>query len=134
MNRIRLAILLLLSVVSFVGRASAASTHAPTGITITCSCDDATGKAYVSAVRDLLAKDVHFREMSMEEGARKNAIRVNIISMPLESADGRPRAVLSIVCMHGDTMVHQFVETCTRIPIADCAQSMVQDLNDIVTN
>ena len=134
MRRISFTALLLLSFLSFGMKAQAERPHIPVGITITCSCDDATGKAYVSAIRDLLSKDSHYREMSMEEGARKNAIRINIISMPLEAVDGRQRAALSIVCLHDGSIIHQFVETCTRIPIAECAESMVKGLSDLVAD
>lgn len=131
-KRIFLAMLLLLSILASGSKAHAEHVHSPVGITITCSCDDATGKAYVAAVHTLLAQDAHYREMGMEEGIRKNAIRINIVSMALEPVDGKPRAALSIVCMHDGSLVHQFVETCTHIPIADCARSMVSGLSQIV--
>lgn len=134
MSRIVFATLLLLSVLPFGAKARAEGAHGPMGITITCSCDDATGQAYVSAIHSLLAKDTRYREMGLEEGARKHAVRINIISMPLEAVDGHPRAALSIVCLHDGIMVHQFVEMCTRIPIADCAQSMVSGLRDLVAD
>ena len=127
-------LLLMLLFLCFGAKAQAERPHVPVGITITCSCDDATGKAYVSAIRDLLSKDSHYREMGLEEGARNHAIRVNIISMPLEAVDGRPRVALSIVCLHDGSMLHQFVETCTRIPIAECAESMVKGLSDLVAD
>ena len=100
-------------------------------VSISCSCNDAMGQAYVAAVKDILSKDAHFQQMSSREGALRGAIRVHIISMPLESADGTQRSALSIVFTHDGTLVHQFIETCAHIPIADCAMNMIQDLKQM---
>jgi hypothetical protein len=101
------------------------------GVTISCVCEDPMGKAYFGAIKDILAKDPHFTQVSLQEGARRGAIRVNIISMPLDSQDGTPRSALSVVLTHDGTLMHQFIETCTHIPIFDCAQSMVRDLREL---
>lgn len=85
----------------------------------------------MAAVKETIAKDPHYRQMSMEEGVRKSAIRIHIVSMALESPDGKPHAVLSIVYTHDGALMHQFIETCTRIPIADCAQAVLKDLKDL---
>ena len=100
-------------------------------VTVTCTCDDATGQAYAAALHDALAKSSRYREVGLSEGVEKNAIRISIVSLPLaaESNSGQtPRAALSIVCLHDGAILHQFVETCTKIPIKDCAESMLADL------
>jgi len=101
------------------------------GVTISCSCDDASGKAYVDAVKNNMVKDGHFQQMSLQEGAEKGAILVNIISMPVESTDGKPHSVLSIVYSHDGVMVHQFIETCPHLTVEECAMNMVRDLKTI---
>ena len=108
--------------------AQAQKAHRSVGVTVTCTCDDATGQAYVSALHQALANSSRYREMSASEGFEKNAIRINIISMPLDPHEGRPQAALSIVCLHDGAILHQFVETCTHIPIEECAESMIHDL------
>jgi hypothetical protein len=99
-------------------------------VSITCSCDDAMGKAYGQAVRDLVAHDAHYREVAQdaEEGA---TLRIHIISMPITTSEGMPGAALSIVCMHNGSLMHEFLTTCAHIPIADCAKNMVDGLSDI---
>ena len=108
--------------------ASAQQAHRPVPVAVTCICDDATGKAYVQALRAALARNAHYREVSATQDREGNAIRINIISMPLEENEGRPQSALSIVCLHDGALLHQFVETCTHIPIFDCAQSMIDSL------
>lgn len=122
---------LLVAAVAFPNLVHAQHHVSRLGVTISCACNDAVGQAYVSAVKTILSKDERFQQMSLQEGAQKGAIRVHIISMPLESTDGTPRAALSIVFTHDGAMVHQFIETCTHIPIADCAMNMVRDLKDL---
>ena len=97
-------------------------------VAVTCTCDDVTGKAYASALHAALARSTHYKEVSAAQDPEGDAIRINIISMPLEESQGRPQSALSIVCLHDGALMHQFVETCTHIPIEDCAQSMVDSL------
>ena len=98
-------------------------------VSITCSCDDATGRAYVKALSAALAANPLYRVVGLEEGLEKDAIRINIVSLPLPDQDSeRPKSALSIVCLHQGALMHQFIETCDRIPIEECAKSMVADL------
>ena len=99
-------------------------------VNVVCSCDDATGKLYAEALHNALGNSQHYREVSRSEGLDDNVIRISIVSLPLdEGAAGQaPHAALSIVCLHNGSIIHQFVETCTHLSIAECAQSMLTDL------
>jgi len=99
-------------------------------VSVTCSCDDATGKAYAKALSDALASNPLYREVGAEEGMEKDAIRINIVSLPISDGAGteRPRSALSIVCLHGGALMHQFIETCDRMPVEECAKQMVTEL------
>ena len=101
---------------------------APVNVNVSCECADTTGVAYGDAINDLLAKDSHFKRVGLEEAVRTSAIQIHIISLPLESTGGAPRAALSVVYTHEGTMMHQFITTCTHIPITECAAAMVRDL------
>lgn len=100
-------------------------------VAVSCSCNDAMGQAYFESMKNILSKDAHFQQIGWRESSERNAIRVHIISMPLESTDNSPRSALSIVFTHDGTLVHQFIETCTHIPIADCAMKVVHDLEEM---
>jgi hypothetical protein len=131
MNRFRLLLSMSLFVVLFGSNAAHAERNrGPVSVSINCTCDDVMGKQYVSAVRSLLAENAHYQQASAGTSS-ENSIRIHIISMAIPSPDGKPRSVLSIVCLHNGVMVHQFVETCTGVPIRDCAQSMVDGLKDL---
>jgi hypothetical protein len=53
-------------------------------------------------------------------------MRFNIIS-PGNDTEW-PKSALSIVCLHQGILMHQFIETCDRIPIEGCAKQLVADL------
>jgi hypothetical protein len=130
MNRFRFLLSLSLLVLLFGSKSALAERNrGPIAVSISCACDDVMGKEYVSAVRSLLAENAHYQTAAT--GNSEGSIRIHIISMAIQSPDGKPRSVLSIVCLHNGVMVHQFVETCTGIPIRDCAQSMVDGLKDL---
>ena len=99
-------------------------------VSVVCSCDDTTGKLYAEALHQALSSNVHYREVGRAEGIDENAIRISIVSLPLtDGTDGTPaRSALSIVCLHNGAIIHQFVETCAHISIADCAKSMLTNL------
>lgn len=104
-------------------------------VTITCSCDDPTGKAYASALHDALATSSSYREVDLSEGIEDNAIRINIISLPLDDDARSGRTVLSIVCIHDGAILHQFIETtCNKVPIASCAKTMLAELASWTTS
>jgi len=127
MFRLRYAVLLICS--AFIGLGLHAQAKARSLVSITCSCDDATGKAYVKALNAALAANPLYKVVGVEEGMEKDAIRINIVSLPLPDQDSeRPKSALSIVCLHQGALMHQFIETCDRIPIEECAKSMVADL------
>jgi hypothetical protein len=105
------------------------SPKAKNSVTITCSCDDPTGKAYASALHDALAASSSYREVGLSEGIENNAIRINIISLSLDDAAQPGRTVLSIVVLHDGAILHQFIETtCNKVPIASCAKTMLAEL------
>ncbi len=131
MQNLWISLILLSSIFLFRANAFAERVSPPMGVTISCACADPIGQAYVNAVKDLLQKDTHYQQMSMEEGARRGAIRVHIISMPLEESEGKPRAALSVVYMHEGVMVHQFIETCTHLPVQDCALALIRGLREV---
>ena len=131
MSRILTILVCLSALFTFRPTARAETLPAVMGVTISCACPDSTGQAYVAALKNAIAKDSHFRQMGLDEGFRKGAIRIHIISMELESSDGKPRAALSIVYTHDGVLMHQFIETCTRIPISDCAQAALKDLKEL---
>ena len=99
-------------------------------VNVSCSCDDATGKLYATALHTALGNSQHYREVGRSEGSDDSVIRISIVSLPLEDGvEGQPaRAALSIVCLHNGSIIHQFVETCAHISITECAQSMLNDL------
>ena len=99
-------------------------------VSITCSCDDVMGKAYGEAVRTLLARDNHYREVAQNADG-DNTLRIHIISMPITTSEGVAGAALSIVCVHNGALMHEFLTTCAHIPIADCAKNMVDGLGDL---
>ena len=107
-----------------------ASGQAPRKIllVVSCTCDDAIGKSYLSAFRTAVENDVHYHEVSSEEGRRKNAVRVSIVSKPLSGSDGTERALLSIACVHDGVTLEQTIETCSHIPVQESAQAMLQEL------
>jgi hypothetical protein len=129
MLRLRYILLVLLTVL--LSANCHAQKKAPTLVTITCSCDDAVGKAYVNALKAAFASNPEYQQVGLEEGVEKDAIRINIISLPItDGSDGkRPKSALSIVCLHEGALMHQFIETCDRIPIGECAKQMVADLS-----
>jgi hypothetical protein len=99
-------------------------------VTVTCSCDDATGKAYAKALSAALASSPYYQEVGVQEGMDRDAIRINIVSLPISPGNDteRPKSALSIVCLHQGVLMHQFIETCDRIPIEECAKQLVADL------
>jgi len=107
-----------------------AQTRTKNLVTVTCSCDDATGKAYAKALSTALASSPRYREVGMQDGMDEDAIRINIVSLPISSGNEteRPKSALSIVCLHQGALMHQFIETCDRIPIEECAKQLVADL------
>ncbi len=131
MQNLWISLILLSSILLFRANAQGERVVAPMGVTISCACADPIGQAYVGAVKELLQKDNHYQQMSLEEGSRRGAIRVHIISMPLEQSDGRPRAALSVVYVHDGVMVHQFIETCTHLPVQDCALALIRGLREV---
>ncbi len=104
---------------------------APVGITVSCDCADTTGKAYGAAVKDLLARDAHYKQMSLEEAYGTGAIQIHILSTPLDSADGTTRVALSVVYLREGVMMHQFIQTCTHYPVDVCAASLIRALKDL---
>ena len=97
---------------------------------MTCSCDDPIAAQYVEALRHALAASGKFHEVSAAQSLEGHALRINIISMPLSDsgAGETPRAALSIVVVEDGAIFHQFIETCNKIPLQDCAQRMMNDL------
>jgi len=107
-----------------------ASAQAPhkTLLVVSCSCDDTIGKSYLSALRTAIGRNTHYREVGTEEGMRKNAVQLSIVSMSLPGSEGVEKSVLSIVCVHDGVILHQMVETCSHIPVEQTAEAMLQDL------
>jgi len=128
--RIKLALVALLASPLFFEQAHAAA-PLKSFVSVTCICDDATGQAYAKALTAALAASPIYKQVSVEEGTEKDAIRINIVSLPLgNDGSDRPKSALSIVALHQGALLHQFIETCDRIPIEQCAQSLVADLKD----
>jgi hypothetical protein len=114
--------------VIFIASAQA-STRRP--VMVSCSCDDAAGRAYAKALHEALITSAVYREADLADTVRNDGLRISIVSLPLNTADEEPpKAALSIVCVHGAAIMHQFIETCTRIPIEACAKNLLLDLAD----
>ena len=122
--------LLIVSAFMVLGLHASAQRQARDLITVTCSCDDTTGKAYAKALSAAIASNPHYKEVGLQEGMDKDAIRISIVSLPISPSDvdGRPKSALSIVCLHQGALMHQFIETCDRIPIEECAKQLVTEL------
>ena len=99
-------------------------------VTVSCSCDDPTGKAYAKALHEALAKSAIYREADLPDALNHDGFRISIVSLPLDAeANGQSaRGALSIVCVHDGAIMHQFIETCTKIPIDSCAKALLADL------
>ncbi len=110
----------------FVFGIASASAEAPKrgAVSVSCSCDDATGQAYVSALHDALARSPLYREVKFGDGVEKDAIKIKIVSRPLDgdASGSSKRTTLSIICMYKGAVVRQLIETCNAIPIASCAE------------
>jgi hypothetical protein len=115
----------------FAPRAHAEHHAAPVPVAIYCSCDDAVGQAYIAAVKSAIASESGYREVAFSHSNDEGVVSISIISMPIEN-DGKASSALSIVCMHNGAMVHQFIETCNKIPLEDCAKKMVDGLRDVL--
>lgn len=114
-----------------MARAHAESPKAPKKamLSISCSCDDEVGKAYGKALSAAVAGSPVYKEVSEDESVNNGAITIHIVSMPLpDDGTGKPKSALSIVALHDGSLLHQFIETCNRIPIEDCAASLVADI------
>lgn len=129
MNWSRMTLLCCFMLAPLAATVAHAQKHHRDTVTITCSCDDPTGKAYASALHEALAASSSYREVGLSEGLEDNAIRINIISLALGD-DARPgRTVLSIVVLHDGAIMHQFIETtCDKVPISSCAKTMLAEL------
>jgi hypothetical protein len=126
--RIRNIIFLVFALLLGLSAHAKASTRSP--VTVSCSCDDPTGKAYAKALHEALAKSAVYREAELPDSLNHDGFRISIVSLPLDTeADGQPpRGALSIVCVHDGAIMHQFIETCTKIPIDSCAKALLADL------
>jgi len=113
-----------------LGMAAHAEKRTKALVTVTCRCDDATGKAYAKALSAALASSAYYQEVGVQAGMDRDAIRINIVSLPISPGNDteRPKSALSIVCLHQGVLMHQFIETCDRIPIEECAKQLVADL------
>ena len=105
--------------------------HGPVAVAVYCSCDDAVGQAYAAAVKAALTSGSNYRQVAYSHSNDEGVLSINIISMPITN-DGKASSALSIVCMHNGSMVHQFIETCNKIPLEDCARQMVDGLRDVL--
>lgn len=104
-------------------------------VSISCACEDATGKLYASALHEALTKSSHYREVSLVDGMEKNAIRISIVSLPMDGReDGQSRrTALSVVCLYKGVLVHQFIETCNSISIESCAEQTLAQFDSMTT-
>jgi hypothetical protein len=123
--------LVLLCTFGFFAPRAHAEHAGPVAVAVYCSCDDAVGKAYVDAVKTALSNESSYRQVAFTHAGEEDVLSINIISMPITN-DGKPSSALSIVCMHNGSMVHQFIETCNKIPLEDCARKMVDGLRDVL--
>jgi hypothetical protein len=100
-------------------------------VAVSCSCDDPAGRAYAKALREALTTSDVYREADLTDTVRNDGLRISIVSLPLNTANEEPpKAALSIVCVHGAAIMHQFIETCTKIPIDACAKNLLVDLEN----
>ncbi|SFS16719.1 hypothetical protein SAMN05421771_2959 [Granulicella pectinivorans] len=109
---------------------SASGQNAPRdAVRVTCSCEDAVGKAYADALRNALTGSKHFRVMAVGELLDQEPISINIVSLPIgDGPNGQPRTVISVVSMRGGAMTHQLIETCNKIEIESSAQAKLLEL------
>lgn len=114
----------------FVFSKHASAQNAPrAAVRVTCSCEDAVGKAYATALRSALTESKHFRLISAEEELDQEPMRVNIVSLPIGNGpNGQPRTVISVVSIRGGAITHQLIETCDRIEIESSAQAKLVEL------
>jgi hypothetical protein len=122
-----------LPAIAFTPKAHAAGNPARIMVQISCSCDDAGGKAYLQAVHQALSSNAAFQEVSADAAKSDNVIRVNIVSSPLapEAAGGPTRTSFSITSEHNGATMSQSVETCNKIPLAPCVEAMLEALSAI---
>ncbi len=104
-----------------------------------CTCDDAVGRLYATAFRDLLASSPRYQSASVAEvdDEKGNVVRrnwnVKVVSLdPARDAEGQ-RTVLSVVLIWGDLLyVDSLVQTCNKNNVASCVSDTLADLdNDI---
>jgi hypothetical protein len=112
-----------------IARPAFAQNTARDAIRVTCSCDDAVGRAYASALRSALSESKHFHLIAAGEEFEQEPIRVNIVSLPIgDGPNGQPRTVISVVSIRGGTITHQLIETCNKIEIESSAQAKLVEL------
>jgi hypothetical protein len=123
------AFLLFWLLVAFIVPAQA-SARRP--VAVSCSCDDPGGKAYAKALHEALTTSAVYREADLVDVLRNGGFRISIVSLPLdtEAKGDSARVALSIVCVHDGAILHQLIETCTRIPIDSCAKTLLVDLEN----
>ena len=100
-----------------------------------CACDDTISQGYAQAFRELLASSGRFTELPDTDENRKHSLVVRSVSMSM--SEDRDKQVslagFATVLTASDAYLDLYVQKCGRFKPGDCAKTIFDKLDDIVT-
>ena len=112
-----------------------AQVNSPRHVRVSCSCTDPTARAFAEAVRDAVARNPRYRDVTLTSGTERDLVRLSIVSLPLgggSHADA-PATALSIVFLKDGVMLDHLVETCDQTSVDACARTTVATFDSVMT-
>lgn len=107
---------------------------------VDCTCDDAVGALYATALRDAIANSPRYTEAPgyyrTGPAPKRDKIRnwsISVVAMDDDSQNPGHSSALSVVILLGpDLFIQQFVQVCGRERAATCAARTLADLDNQV--
>jgi hypothetical protein len=91
-------------------------------VILDCTCEDSTGQAYESALKDRIAKSPRYTEVVDTPENRKRSILLSAVSMDdTENKTGANAAFADVVLIDGTYLDH-WVQECSHDIAAACAE------------
>jgi hypothetical protein len=97
-------------------------------IIFTCTCGDATGRAFASAFRERIAATPRYTEVADTSANQDNALKLRVVSLDLSSSRVSG-SVMSTVLTMGDTYVDNWIQTCNPSIANSCVSTMFSSID-----
>ncbi|HEY6407998.1 MAG TPA: hypothetical protein VIY29_11070 [Ktedonobacteraceae bacterium] len=128
------AALLLLSTAAL----SHAQTPAKTPVKFSCTCEDAVGAKYATALRDLIAASSRYQSASdFVVGTGKDAVwnfGIHVVSLDPSAGNTGERTVLAVTITVGPLFMTSLVQTCGDAEVQSCASTTFAQLDKVASN